>query len=138
LIVGLGKAAEIALADLSVFETEVRRILDFMEQEILSTIPDSELNGHRAKRLPNTSNITIPGVESEALLMLLDSEGVCASSGSACLADSDEPSHVIKAMKPKSSASREMIRLSLGADNSLDEIKVAVKSLRNSTFALRS
>jgi hypothetical protein len=62
------------------------------------------LNGHKTHRLANTTNITFHGVESEALLILLDQESVCASSGSACLADSDEPSHVVKAMKPESTA----------------------------------
>ena len=81
--------------------------------------------------------MTFRGVESEALLMLLDQEGICASSGSACLADSDEPSHVVKAMKPDSTASREMIRFSLGVGNTMEEIKAAVSSLQKSVAALR-
>ena len=75
------------------------------------------------QRLANTTNITFHGIESEALLILLDQEGICASSGSACLADSDEPSHVVKAMKPESAASRQMIRFSLDTVNSTAEIK---------------
>src|SRR5207248_3240984 len=113
LIVGMGKAAELARKHLPSYENKVRPLRDTLEEGILSSIPDTELNGHKTQRLANTTNITFRGIESEALLILLDKEGVCASSGSACLADSDEPSHVIKAMKPSSNASRQMIRFSL-------------------------
>lgn len=80
------------------------------------------LTGHKTQRLATTSNITFPGIESEALLILLDQEGICESFGSACLADSDEPSHVVKAMKPDSAASRQMIRFSLGTDNTMEQV----------------
>src|ERR1039458_6043713 len=83
------------------------------------------------------AHCTIRGVESEALLLLLDQEGICASSGSACLADSDEPSHVVKAMKPDSTASREMVRLSFGSGNTMREVKVAVASIQKAVSALR-
>ena len=113
LIVGMGKAAELARRYLPDYDKKVRPLRDELEEGILSSIPNTELNGHKAQRLANTANITFHGIESEALLILLDKEGICASSGSACLADSDEPSHVIKAMKPDSNASRQMIRFSL-------------------------
>src|SRR5262245_22740564 len=87
-------------------------------------------------RLANTSNITFRGIEFEALLVLLDKEGICASSGSACLADSDEPSHVIKAMKPDSTASRQMIRFSLDVSNSQKEIEQAVAAVQHCVRAL--
>ena len=122
LIVGLGKAAELARKHLPDYEKKVRPLRDKLEEGILSSIPDTELNGHKSQRLANTANITFHGIESEALLMLLDKEGICASSGSACLADSDEPSHVIKAMKPASAASRQMIRFSLGEQNSQTDV----------------
>ena len=113
LIVGMGKAAELARKHLPGYEKKVRPLRDALEEGILSSIPNTELNGHKTQRLANTTNITFHGIESEALLILLDQEGICASSGSACLADSDEPSHVVKAMKPESAASRQMIRFSL-------------------------
>ena len=91
------------------YDAKVRPLRDALEDGILSSIPNTELNGHKSQRLANTTNITFRGIESEALLILLDQEGICASSGSACLADSDEPSHVVKAMKPDSTASRQMI-----------------------------
>ena len=118
LIVGMGKAAELAGKHLPNYEKKVRPLRDKLEEGILNSIPDTELNGHKTQRLANTTNITFHGIESEALLILLDKEGICASSGSACLADSDDLSHVIKAMKPESAASRQMIRFSLSEQNS--------------------
>jgi cysteine sulfinate desulfinase/cysteine desulfurase-like protein len=100
-------------------------------------IPNTELNGHPSQRLANTTNITLHGVESEALLILLDQEGICASSGSACLADSDEPSHAVKAMNPDASASRQMIRFSLGLDNTQEEVEAAIAAVRKAVNALR-
>ena len=75
-------------------------------------------------------NLTFHGIESEARLILLDQEGICASSGLACLADSDEPSHVVNAMKPEPAASRQMIRFSLDAANSTSEVQAAFERRR--------
>ena len=94
------------------------------------------MNGHKTQRLANTINITFHGIESEALLILLDKEGICASSGSACLADSDEPSHVIKAMKPESAASRQMIRFSLGAGIQKADVTAALQAVQLAVGAL--
>jgi cysteine desulfurase len=127
LIVGVGKAAELARKHLPDYENKVRPLRDMLEEGILSSIPDTELNGHKTQRLANTTNISFHGIESEALLILLDKEGICASSGSACLADSDEPSHVIRAMKPELAASREMIRFSLNAASRVDAASVLAK-----------
>jgi cysteine desulfurase len=137
LIVGIGKAAELARKHLPRYEDEVRPLRDTLEEGILNSMSNAELNGDKIQRLANTSNISFHGIESEALLILLDKEGICASSGSACLADSDEPSHVIRAMKPESGASRQMIRFSLDLSNTADEIKNAVVGVRQATDALR-
>ncbi|MBI3757349.1 MAG: cysteine desulfurase NifS [Deltaproteobacteria bacterium] len=138
LIVGMGKAAELAAKRLPNYNQTVRLLRDALEDGILKTIPNTELNGHKTQRLANTTNITFHGIESEALLILLDQEGICASSGSACLADSDEPSHVVKAMKPESAASRQMIRFSLGAANTHLEANTVVDALQRTTQILRS
>ena len=135
LIVGMGKAAELARKHLPSYERKVRPLHDALEEGILSSIPNTELNGHKMQRLANTTNITFNGIESEALLILLDQEGVCASSGSACLADSPDPSHVIAAMKP-GEASRQMVRFSLGVENTRDEIREAIVAIRRSAAAL--
>jgi len=122
LIVGMGTAAQLARKRLPDYDKKVRPLRDALEEGILKSIPNTELNGHKARRLANTTNITFHGIESEALLILLDKECVCASSGSACLADSDEPSHVIRAMKPDSAASQQMIRFSLGDHTAAKEV----------------
>ena len=138
LIVGMGKAAELAHKTLPEYNKKVRPLRDALEEGILERVPKTELNGHTTQRLANTTNISFHGVESEALLILLDKEDVCASSGSACLADPDEPSHVVRAMKPESVASRQMIRFSLDVSNTADEIKTALVGVRRATDALRA
>jgi cysteine desulfurase len=80
---------------------------------------------------------TFHGIESEALLILLDQGGICASSGSACLADSDEPSHVVKAIKPESAASRQMIRFSLGLENTGDDVQAILNAIAPAVRMLR-
>jgi cysteine desulfurase len=138
LIVGMGKAAELARKQLPKYEQKVRPLRNALEDSLLGSIPKTELNGHKTQRLGNTANISFHGIESEALLLLLDKEGISASSGSACLADSDEPSHVIRAMKPESNASREMIRFSLGVENTEKQIADATEAIREAVVALRS
>jgi cysteine desulfurase len=150
LIVGLGRAAELVRKNLPGYEKKVRPLRDALENGILGHprpsdgrgaggegIPNTELNGHPTLRLANTTNITFHGVESEALLLLLDQEGICASSGSACLADSDEPSHVVKAMKPDSTASRQMIRFSLGFENTDKDVEATLSAVRTAANTLR-
>jgi len=136
LIVAIGKAAALARRNLTDYDCTVRPLRDALERGILGTITDTELNGHPALRLPNTTNITFRGIEAEALLLLLDKDGICASSGSACLADSDEPSHVLKAMKPNTAASRQMIRFSLDPANTEAEINVALAAAACAARAL--
>lgn len=157
LIVGLGVAAAFALNKLPDYERTVRALRDKLEEGILgkagearhseragewpsadSKRPiDAERNGHPTQRLANTTNLTFHGIDSEALLILLDQEGICASSGSACLADSDEPSHVVKAMKPDTGAARQMIRFSLGMENSMQEVETAIAAVWRAVEALR-
>lgn len=136
LMVGMGKAAELASKYLTNYEQKVRPLRDALEEGILKTTSNTQLNGHKTLRLANTTNISFQGIESEALLLLLDKEGICASSGSACLADSDEPSHVIKAMKPESPASRQMIRFSLAPSISRKDITGTVKAVQTAVNTL--
>jgi len=138
LIVSMGRAAELARRNLPNYQKKVRLLRDNLEEDILSSIPNTELNGHKTQRLANTTNITFHGIESEALLILLDKEGICASSGSACLADSDEPSHVIKAMKPDTAASRQMIRFSLGDEKTSLDTDTVTAAVCRVTETLRA
>lgn len=138
LIVGIGKAAQLALKYLPGYEKTVRPLREMLEAGILKFIPNTELNGHETRRLANTTNITFDGIDSEALLILLDKEGICASSGSACLADTDEPSHVIKSMKPWGSQSRSMIRFSLGVETTGAHIANVCQVVRTFADTLRA
>jgi len=138
LIVGLGKAAELAFQRLQSFVAKVRPLRDKLETSILTKISHTELNGHPTLRLANTTNILFRGVESEALLVLLDQAGICASKGSACLGNSDGPSHVIKAMKPDGVTARESLRFSLGMTSREDEVQACVDKLVWGIAAIRS
>lgn len=136
-IVGLGCAAELARKELPGYAAALQPLRDRLESELLARIPGAERNGHATRRLPNTTNLTFPGVESEALLILLDQAGICASAGSACLADSDEPSHVVRAMKPESAASRQMVRFSLGRETTAAQIEATVEAVERVVGTLR-
>lgn len=138
LIVGMGKAAQIALKHLPDYAKRTCPLRDKLEAAVLNSIPNTELNGHKTQRLANTTNITFHGIDSEAFLILLGKEGICASSGSACLADSDEPSHVIKAMKPEGTQSRSMIRFSLGLETTGSDIANVCDEIRSLTETLRA
>jgi cysteine desulfurase len=135
-IAGLGTAAALALEKLPSYDRTIRPLRDALESGILAAISGSEVNGHTTYRLANTTNIHFPGIESEALLLLLDQAGICASSGSACLADSPDPSHVIAAMKP-GDAARQSIRLSLGAQHNREEMDRFILAVESVVAALR-
>jgi cysteine desulfurase len=137
LIVGMGVAAELARGKVAGYEARVRPLRDALEGRILAGVGGTELNGHPTLRLSNTSNITFNGVESDALLLLLDEEGICASSGSACFADSTEPSHVIRAMKPEAGEARQSVRLSLDVGFRSDDVTRVVAALQGGVSALR-
>ena len=128
-IVGFGRAAELALANLKDEQTRVRHLRDRMEQGILKTIPDTVRNGDRDVRLPNTSNISFGGVEAGEILKALDHVGICASSGSACTTGSLEPSHVLTAMGFSAARAQGSIRLSLGLYNTAAEVDYLLEQL---------
>ena len=138
LIVGMGRAAELAKARLSDFGHFVGTLRDDLETRILAEIPNTELNGHPNLRLDNTTNIAFHGVESDGLLAFLDQSGVCASKGSACLGNTDGPSHVIKAMKPKGIISRQSLRFSLGFQTTKADIDTCLSALKKGVALLRA
>ena len=111
-IVALGKAAELAQQHLADIGWE-QRLRDKLERGILSTIPNTVVNGDRLNRLPNTTNIGFKYIEGEAILLSLDQYGICASSGSACTSGSLEPSHVLRALGLPYSVLHGSIRFSL-------------------------
>ena len=129
-IIGFGHAAELARAEIADYAACVSPLRERLETELLARVLGSERNGHVTRRLVNTTSITFPGIEAEALLLLLDKAGICASAGSACLADSDEPSHVIRAMKPHGVAARQMIRFSLGTGTRQVEVEATINAVQ--------
>jgi cysteine desulfurase len=102
---------------------------DRLESALLATCPDSRRNGHPDKRLPNTTNVSFHFVEGEAILLLMDREGIAASSGSACTSGSLEPSHVMRAMGVPFTAVHGSVRFSLSHYNTADEIEYVIEKV---------
>lgn len=128
-IIGLGMACDLAAANMAEENTRVRALRDRLEQGLLAAIPDAIVNGDVTNRLPNTSNISFKYVEGEAILLLLDQLGVCASSGSACTSGSLEPSHVLRAMGVPFTYAHGSIRFSLSRFNTEEEVDHVVREL---------
>ncbi len=128
-IVAFGRAAELALSRLDEENTRVRALRDRMEDTLLRVIPQSARNGAREPRLPNTSNLAFDFVEAEAVLMLLDQAGICASSGSACTTGSLDPSHVLSAMGLPPMRARGSLRFSLGVYNTDADVEYLLEKL---------
>ena len=120
-IVGLGKAAELAIDHIPQMDS-VRELRDKLENGISELIPDAKLNGHREQRLPNTLNLTLPGIRGESLVLALDQKGVAVSSGSACSAGLPEPSHALVAMGLSEEEAHCAVRFTLGLGNTRDDI----------------
>ncbi len=121
-IVGLGKAAELAGDRLEDENTRVRQLRDRLESQLLARIPNALVNGNPDCRLPNTSNLSFEYIEGESILMLLDEEGICASSGSACTSGSLQPSHVLRAMGVPFTAAHGSVRFSLSIYNDAADV----------------
>jgi cysteine desulfurase len=128
-IVGLGKACELALASIGEENKKVKYLRDKLEYAILKECPDCRLNGDKDNRLPNTTNISFEYIEGEAILLMLDQHGICASSGSACTSGSLEPSHVLRAMGVPFTAAHGSIRFSLSRYNTEEEVDYAIETI---------
>jgi cysteine desulfurase len=137
-IVALGKAAELAMKAMADENTRVPALRDRLEKELLARIPDSRRNGNAKQRLPNTSNISYEFVEGEAILLLLDQAGICASSGSACTSGSLEPSHVLRAMGIPFTFAHGSIRMSLSRYNTDADVDAVIATLPGIIQRLRS
>ncbi len=126
-IAGLGKAAELALSRMAEETRRISALRDRLEQGLLDRIPFSRVNGSRAHRTPNTSNLTLPFVEGEAMVIALDLKGIACSTGAACSAGSVEPSHVLTAIGLAPEDARATLRLSLGHQTTDEEIDFALE-----------
>jgi cysteine desulfurase len=129
LVAALGKAAELAEKNMAVEQTRVGALRDRLEKGLLAGAPSAMVNGDREHRLPNTTNISFEFVEGEAILLMLDQFGICASSGSACTSGSLEPSHVMRAMGVPFTAAHGSIRFSLSVYNTEEEIDRVIEVL---------
>lgn len=121
-IVALGRAAELAMERMDDENSRVRQLRDHLEAGLLRNCLDARVNGDERSRLPNTTNISFEYIEGEAILLLLDQHGICASSGSACTTGSLEPSHVLRAMGVPFTAAHGSIRFSLSVYNTQQEV----------------
>ena len=128
-IVGIGKAIELATQDIQAYSTHLQELRDMTIEEILKTIPHSRLNGHREKRLPGNVNISFEYIEGESILLMLDSKGISASSGSACTSGSLDPSHVLLAIGLPHEIAHGSLRLTFGEENTKDDVKYLLEVL---------
>ena len=139
-IVGLGKAAELALKYIAEGKCNIRSMRDRFEKSVLEAVSGASVNGAGAARLPNTSSLSFEGIESPSALLLLDRQLVCCSAGSACRTGSQEASHVLRAMNPSSDGARRSLRFSFGRfntdaqiDRAIEVVPKVIDKLRQST-----
>jgi cysteine desulfurase len=126
-IIGLGKACELAAKNIREENEKVKKLRDKLENAILRSCPDCRVNGDRENRLPNTTNISFEYIEGESILLMLDTYGICASSGSACTSGSLEPSHVLRAMGVPFTSAHGSIRFSLSRYNTEEEVDYTIE-----------
>ena len=136
-IIGLGKAAELARLSLERDASRIAALRDKLEGGLLARIPDSHANGSSAPRTPNTSNLTFPGIEGEALIISLDLKGLACSTGAACSSGAVEPSHVLTAIGLPAAEARASMRLSLGRHTTEAEIDAALEIVPAAVAQLR-
>ncbi|HET6581270.1 MAG TPA: cysteine desulfurase NifS [Methanoregula sp.] len=136
-IVGLGKAIELATADIDGHNRRIRAMRDRLLQGILAKIPGAYLNGHKEKRLPGNINVSFEFIEGESMLLWLDDEGICASTGSACTSGSLEPSHVLLATGLPVEISHGSLRLTLGDINTEQDVDFVLEVLPKVVSRLR-
>ena len=129
-IVGYGKAAEIAAKTMKERTAKEIELRDHLIDRVLAEVPYTRLNGHRTNRLPNNANFSFQFVEGESLLILLDNNGICASSGSACTSGSLDPSHVLLAIGLPHEIAHGSLRLTLSAETTMEDIDFVVDCIK--------
>ena len=128
-IVGLGRAVELAAAEQAESAARLGALRDELERRVLAIVPDAVINAWQAERAPHVSNVSIPGTDSEALLMHLDLAGIACSSGSACSTGAIEPSHVLTAMGVPRELGIAALRFSFGKDNTAEDVDAVIGAL---------
>ena len=137
-IVGFGKAVEIAIATMDKRIKQETELRDYLIDRILAEVPYTRLNGDRERRLPNNANFSFQFIEGESLLIMLDMAGICGSSGSACTSGSLDPSHVLLAIGLPHEIAHGSLRLTLGEDNTREEMDYVVEKIKGIVERLRS
>lgn len=136
-LVGLGKAAALAVSDRKERTLRVEALRDRLIQGVEKALPDAVLNGSRTRRLCGNANFSIPGIQGESLLLLLDLQGICASAGSACTTGQVEASHVLRAIGRSEALAQGTVRFSLGAENTAAEVDTILSVLPQQVRTLR-
>jgi cysteine desulfurase len=136
-IVGFAEAAALALEDAGTEGRRLRDLRDRLERQVLSSVPEVKINGAGAERVPNTSSLSFRDVDGESIVLGLDVEGICASTGSACSTGDPEPSHVLCAMGLSPREAQGSIRLSLGRETTAEDVDTTVRVLRDTVARLR-
>lgn len=129
-IVGMGKAAELAHKRMRMESRRVRYLRDYLAHRILQEIPDVIMTGNRKFRLSNNASFCFKGITGEAAAILLDTQGICVSSGSACSTGSPEDSHVLTAIGVDSQWAQGAVRFTLGAENTREEMEYVVEKVK--------
>ena len=137
-IVGLGKAVEIAMAELENNKKKETELRDYLIGRVMDEIPYTRLNGHRTNRLSNNANFAFQFIEGESLLIMLDMDGICGSSGSACTSGSLDPSHVLLAIGLPHEIAHGSLRLTLSEETTKEEIDHTVDCLKKIVEKLRA
>jgi len=135
--VALGAAAELAMQKLTSESARLSALRDRLEQGILERVPLARVNGSREHRTPNTTNILIPHIEGEAMVIALDLKGLAFSTGAACSSGAVEPSHVLTAIGLPKEDARACLRLSLGRSNTLEDVDYALTIIPEAVDRLR-
>ncbi len=136
-IVGLGKAIELATADIAGHTARLAEMRDKYIERILNEIPYTRLNGHPVQRLASNANISFEFIEGESLLLMLDMQGISASSGSACTSGSLDPSHVLLAIGLKHEIAHGSLRVTFGDANTIEDVDRIVEALKTIVSRLR-
>ncbi len=137
-IVGLGVAAHLAAAEQPSLAARLGELRDELERRLLAIVPDAVINGWQGERAPHISNVSIPGTDSEALLMHLDLAGIACSSGSACSTGTVEPSHVLTAMGLPRDLGVAALRFSFGKDSTIEDVEAVTAALPRVVEKVRS
>lgn len=137
-IVGYGKAAELAMTTMKERTAGEREVRDYMIEKIKKEVPYCRLNGHPVLRLPNNVNFSFQFIEGESLLIMLDMEGICASSGSACTSGSLDPSHVLLAIGLPHEIAHGSLRLTIGEETTKEDVDFVVEKIKGIVERLRN